>query len=202
MTKVVTIQPIKEMLAKLTIQGTSPMMQHNWSEKAKKMMRDKHQGKKTKNREVRDVHQEFLDAHYRTEDGGYGIPVKAVKKCVISAAHKDLGIEKTLVAKAFFVRCNDANGVIPIQADDPIMDEDVVRVGMGSTDLRYRPRFASWRCDLEIEFDGDLLTEEDIINLVNRAGFGVGIGESRPEKKGDLGRFEVDREVEYVVQAA
>jgi hypothetical protein len=30
--------------------------------------------------------------------------------------------------------------------------------------------------------------------MIERAGFGVGIGEWRPEKDGDYGRFRVDRD--------
>jgi len=158
-------------------------------------MRRKHAGVKTKTRAVRDPEAEFEAASYRTEDGGYGIPVSAVKKALISAAHKDLGIEKTLVRKALFIICDDANGVIPIDTDEPVMREDCVRVGAGSTDLRYRPEFRQWSADIEVEFDSELLTPEAIVNLVERAGFGVGVGESRPEKGGEWGRFEVDREV-------
>ena len=37
-----------------------------------------------------------------------------------------------------------------------------------------------------------MLTTDDIINLMNRAGFGVGLCEMRPEKGKEFGRFEVD----------
>ena len=76
--------------------------------------------------------------------------------------------------------------------DDPVIREDIVRVGNGKTDLRYRPEFASWRINVIVEIDSDLLNEQDIVNLVNRAGFSVGIGEWRPEKGGEFGRFEID----------
>ena len=75
---------------------------------------------------------------------------------------------------------------------DPIMREDVVRVGMGSTDLRYRPEFKTWAIELTIQYDGEALTPENILNIFQRAGFGVGLGEWRPEKAGEYGRFAID----------
>ncbi len=182
------INPIREHALKFTIEGRSTLIQHKWSEKAKEQMRAKHAGKKTKTREVRDPEAEGRDATYLTTDGKYGIPVKGLKACIIGAAHKDLGIEKTLVRKALFIPCADANDVLPMKCEDPILREDYVRVGQ-STDLRYRPEFHKWSVDFDVEFDADLLTVGDIANLINRAGFGVGLCEWRPEKGGENGRF-------------
>lgn len=189
----VTMRPIKKRVISLTIRGTSPLIQHKWSEKAKEMMRLKHAGKKTKDREVRDPAKEGEEAAYKTEGGDYGVPLTAIKSALIGAAHKDLGIEKTLVKKAVFIPCSDAGGILPMDCDEPIIKEDPVRVGQGSADLRYRPYYLRWAVPVVFEIDGELLTTEDLCNLVDRAGFGVGIGEWRPEKGGEYGRFEVDR---------
>ena len=85
------------------------------------------------------------------------------------------------------------------ETDDPIMREDIVRVGAGSTDLRYRPEFAEWAMVLTLEYDSKALTQEAILNLIDRAGVGVGLGEWRPEKGGEYGRFEVDVNFETLV---
>lgn len=190
----VSLNPIKTASLTLTIEGTSILVQHQWSEKAKTMMREKQAGKKTKTREVRDMREEALAATYRTAKGEHGIPVTALKASIIGAAHKDIGIEKTLVRKALFLVCNDPGQVLPIKAGEPIIREDMVRVGQGSADLRYRPQFApGWECDVVVQYDADMLTQTDIVNLINRAGFGVGLCEFRPEKGGDWGRFQVKR---------
>lgn len=186
------LKPIKKARVHMRIVGTSPLIQHAWDQKSRQMMRDKHAGKKSKNREVRDPKGEGERAAYYTEDGAYGIPAMALKSAVIGAAHKDIGVEKTLVRKALFLVVNDRNAVLVMDCDEPEVREDCVRVGQGSTDLRYRPYFHRWAVDVTWELDRELLTVDDLINLVNRAGFGVGIGERRPEKDGDFGRFEVD----------
>ena len=52
--KAIILQPITIDTVSLRIVGTSPIVQHKWSEKAKKMLRDKHAGVKTKTRDKRD----------------------------------------------------------------------------------------------------------------------------------------------------
>jgi hypothetical protein len=188
-----TIKKIDRRLIRLRIVGTSPLIQHQWSNKAKEMMREKHAGKKTKNRDVRNIKNEAEEAAYKDANGKYGVPAMAIKSAIIGAAHKDLGIEKTLVKKALFLVCDDKNGVIPFDSDlKYVTREDCVRVGAGSADLRYRPEFRSWGCVVAFEIDNELLKSEDVVNLIDRAGFGVGICEWRPEKGGEFGRFVVD----------
>lgn len=184
----INLKPIQKIRVTMEIISTTPMIQHKWSEKGKTMMREKHQGKKTKNREIRDAELEFAEAGYRTASGEPAIPAMAIKSAIIGAAHKDIGIEKTLVRKALFLVC-DSDLLIPIKADAPIMREDVVRVGIGKADLRYRPEFSEWSAVVTFDIDGELLRIEDLVNLIDRAGFGIGIGEWRPEKGGEYGRF-------------
>lgn len=189
------MNPINKGRVLIKIVGDMPLVQHKWSEKAKRMMREKHAGKKTKNRDVRDPDQEAKDATYFTQDGKYGMNAMAIKAAIINAAHKDIGIEKTLVRKSVFLEVDDMDGVLPlVDFSEPKIQEDVVRVGQGSTDLRYRPYFYEWAIEIVFQVDLELIQLEDLITLVDRAGFGVGIGEMRPEKGGEYGRFHVDEE--------
>ena len=188
----ITLKPIAKKQMTFGIRGTSPLIMHKWSEKALTMMRDKQAGKKTKERSIRDPQAEAREATYVTDDGRIGIPGLALKNALVAAAHKDLGIEKTLVRKALFLVTDDPNKVLPIESDEPIVREDCVRVGMGAADLRYRPEFRNWRCVVTLEVDSDLMQCQDVLSLVDRAGFGVGICEWRPENGGEYGRFEVD----------
>ena len=189
MSNVITLEEMQQSILTTRIQGVSPLIQHKWSEKALNMLRDKHAGVKVKNRDVRVPEQEFKDAAYVCDDGRFGFPAGGIKKCLINAAHKDIGLEKTLLRKSLFI--------LP---DDPIMREDIMKVGQGSTDLRYRPEFRNWSIVIKIEFDSLSLTQKTILNLIQRAGFGVGLGEMRPEKSGEYGRFEVDQQYHHQIQ--
>jgi hypothetical protein len=186
----ITIKPPRRKIIDIEIRGTSPLVMHKWDEKAKEQMRRKHAGDKTKNRDVRDPEAECEAATYRLSDGRVGFPVTAFKGAMINAAHKDLGLPKTLVKSGLFIH-SDEDDLVWVDTPTEKMREDVVRVGQGSTDLRYRPQFSEWRVKLRMEYDEDLLTANALVNLLNRAGFGVGVGEYRPEKGGDWGRFEV-----------
>jgi len=188
----ITMKPINARVIHFHIIGTTSMIHHNWSQKSIAQMRDKHAGKKTVSREIRNPKEEFQNACYLTENNEYGFPLMAFKTALITAAHRDIGIEKTLVRKAIFVKSDDSGLITKMKCNKPIMREDTVRVGQGKTDLRYRPEYKKWSAEIFMEIDGDLLTAQDVINLTNRAGFGVGIGEWRPEKGGEMGRFKVD----------
>jgi len=189
----VKLKDINVLNGRITIEGTTPLIQHAWDQKAIGMMEDKKQGKKTKDRTVCDPEAEFKAATYFTPEGEYGIPLLALKSAIINAAHKDLGIEKTLVRKALFVRSPNPQMVLPMAkgTKPPIMRKDMVRVGMSAADVRYRPQFEHWKVTFDFQYDADLLQMGDIVNLVNRAGFGTGICEWRPEKGGEFGRFQV-----------
>ena len=193
------LQPIKRRLVTVRIIGLSPLIQHKWPEKAKQMMRDKQQaGKKTKTRELRDPKEEGKNAGYYTEDGKPGLLAVAVKSAVISAAHTDLGFAKTLIRKALFIYPMGRDVVIPLETPSgkgkvkQVIEEDMVRVGQGSADMRYRPYYYEWAATTKWEIDTDLLQVSDLLTLLDRAGFGVGIHEWRPENGGDFGRFKID----------
>jgi hypothetical protein len=44
---------------------------------------------------------------------------------------------------------------------------------------------------LKIEYDEDNISASSIASLLSRAGMSVGVGEWRPEKSGDFGRFKL-----------
>lgn len=197
----VELKPINRRKISVRLIGVSPLICHRWSEKAKEMIRAKQQeGKKTKNRELRDPEAECKSATYWCDEKETvpGLPAVAIKAAVISAAHNDLGFPKTLLKKAMFIHPMGREVVIPLEPAkgkgkvSGELTEDMVRVGQGSTDMRYRPYFYDWAVTTHWEVDTDLLQVQDLLTLLDRAGFGVGVCEWRPENGGEYGRFRVD----------
>ena len=190
----VKLKPIVPKKISFWIKGMSPIIQHAWPEKSLAQMRMTATERRKQPKVARDPEGEADSAMYKLKDGTPACPMLAVKASLIGAAHKDLGIEKTLVRKALFLPSSDYEpGLLgQLHYDSVEIREDIVRIGVQQTDLRYRPEFSGWSVNVILEVDTDLINEQDIVNLVNRAGFSVGIGEWRPEKGGEYGRFEFD----------
>ena len=187
----IKLKPLNIWEIKFTIVGTSPMIQHAWSQKALASLRMTAQERRKQPKVSRDPDAEAQGAMYTLNDKP-AFPLLMLKASMINAAHKDLGIEKTLVKKSFFIPAENPERLIEMECSEPIIREDIVRIGMSQTDIRYRPEFKEWRVKVTAHYDADNLNDGDIVNLVNRAGFGVGVGEWRPEKGGEFGRFKID----------
>jgi len=187
---------------RVPIIGTTPLIVHRFSEKAKKKMLDDMQGRKSP-KQPKDPAAEFEGAFYRFEDGSNGFPVIAFKAATIGAA-RFYGKEVTMTSLRQFLFFRGDPGVdgvslAPIEGE-ATMREDVVRVGKGGTDLRYRPEFREWSTTLDVTYVTSALTQSSVLSLIDAGGLGVGVGEWRPEKRGDNGCYQVDpkRDVEVV----
>jgi len=55
----------------------------------------------------------------------------------------------------------------------------------------YRAEFVDWSIKIQIEFEPKLISHAWLVFLVRRAGLSVGLCEWRPEKKGEMGRFDI-----------
>lgn len=189
----IALKPLKISRLEIRLIGDTELITHAWSEKAKKQILAKQQKKNTGGKEIRDPQAEYESGFYHFPGGGYGFPAIGIKQCVVGIAHKDYGIEKTLVRKSLFVDGEpdeSGNRLVKI-VGEPKMREDMVTIGMGTADLRYRPQFLPWFMDVTIQYNEDFMSAEQIVNLFNLAGFGVGLGEWRPEKGGQSGMFHV-----------
>ena len=209
--EVIEIKPIKEERVKIRIVGDTPLIMHAWSEKAKRMMLEAQMGKaKGKKKEAKNPVEDFINSMYwltdmpeeMTADGYYkaiengarfGFPVTAIKQAAISAAYRmGWSKDKMSLRGAFFIDGTDGD-MVEIHSDVPEMREDMVRVGMGTADIRYRGEFKNWYADLVIRYNTNgQHSLENIINIINAGGYICGIGEWRPEKDGQFGTFHVE----------
>lgn len=192
--KSIVLKPINIQTMQLEIIGDTGLIVHAWSEKAKKEMLEKQQKKKT-TKDIRNPKKEYEECFYYLDDGSYGFPAAAIKMAMVNMAHKDKGIEKTLIRKSVRVigTPNKKGDILLKIKGKPIMREDMVTIGMGSSDLRYRPEFPKWSMQVEIQYNADDILPDTIVNLLEHAGFGSGIGEWRPERNGQYGTFHVKR---------
>ena len=209
-TEVIEIRPIEIKKVTIRIVGDTPLIMHAWSEKAKRMMLEAQMGvAKGKKKDAKNPVDDFIRSMYwltpMPEDGTmesfeeaiangarFGFPVTAFKQAAISAAYRmGWAKDKMSMRGAFFID-SDENGMIEIHSDTPEMREDMVKVGMGTADIRYRGEFKNWYADLTISYNANgQYSLENIVNIINAGGYVCGVGEWRPERDGQYGMFHV-----------
>ena len=170
----------------VTLIGDSPLICHNWSERSKRAMLDKHMKKARTGKLAKDPEQDFKDCLYNHPEGGYGFPSIAFKKSAVDAATFIEGAKKTEMRGAFHIE----DEYVKLEGT-PNIREDMTRVGNGVADIRHRAEFKLWKVKLHIVYNKTTISAEQIVNLFNNAGFSIGIGDWRPQKNGPYGRFHV-----------
>lgn len=197
----VVIPQIKVRTMRVPIVGDSPLICHAWSEKAVRQMLDKQTGKGQQKKAPKEPFAEFCDSLYwltkRPEKptekdvakAKFGFPCVAFKSAAVSACRDAEGVKMTEARGRFHVV-----GEFAEIDGTPIVRRDMARVGMGTADIRFRGEFTVWKTTLTLSFNENAITPEQIVNLFNIAGFGVGVGEWRPERNGPYGRFHVGAE--------
>lgn len=184
---------IKNLTVVLRGMPGSPLVIHAFAEKAKQEIRDKQQKKAKKAKAERKPLEESEAAKYHDEEGRECAPITALKKAIISAASAFDDITKVGLRQAIFVDPADGPGsFVPIEKHDGtpaigVMREDAVRIGISTCGLAYRPEYKEWQLRVKVEFNPRIVSEEQLLALIDQAGWGVGICEGRPERSSALG---------------
>lgn len=177
----------------------SILVVHAFAEKAKQEIRDKQAKKAKQAKAARNPEEEFKAARYVDAKKRECVPITALKKSLISAATAFDDLTKVALRQAVFVDSSDDAGssLVPIwdYSGNPavgVQREDAVTIGINTRGLAYRPEYKEWELHIRIEYNPRLVSEEQLLALVDQAGWGVGICEGRPEKSSALGwgRFE------------
>ena len=79
--------------------------------------------------------------------------------------------------------------VVPIKFSNYTLDEKLMSPKKGSPVLVHISRFSGWSAEVEIAFTENTYSLEQIVNIINLAGFGIGIGSGRSS---GYGRYHVE----------
>ena len=142
-------------------------------------------------RQVRSYEKEYESCFYYTLDKKYGIPAASFMNAMLDAAVA-CNIPKTQIKRAIRV----LGDVLELKYKKINHRVDYPRrSGRNSApDTRHRPEFIDWSCTLMIQYDESQISPDQIINLVNQAGFSSGVGDwrpSSPSSSGTHGMFKV-----------
>ena len=202
---VIEIPDIETDNKEIHIVGQTPLICHAWSDDSIKKIYDKLSKKASNGKDSFAPMIEYAETLYwiegkpdsyegmevdeiyeATQKGTFGFPGTAFKKAAIDAGYQTNALDKKTTARnAFHVSV----GMVEIKGK-PSMREDMCRI-QGKGHIRYRAEFKEWECFIPICYNVKVMSFEQIVCLFNIAGFGVGIGDWRPEKNGTFGRFKV-----------
>jgi hypothetical protein len=196
--KTVDVPDIETQIAPFTLVGLSPLLVNNFSEKSKQELEDSSTGKVVKGKRgakgkpARIPEEEYQRARILDAKGRDCIPARWIKQALVTAAGMpDVNIETKVVQRTIFV----LGDLIPIESESGVhMRTDWVRRGPWSSKTpmqAYRACFDDWTISLRVQFEPRLISLSWLVYLIRRAGLSVGLCEWRPEKKGEMGRFDV-----------
>lgn len=184
--------------ARLAIVGISPLIQHAWSAKAVKALEDSQTGKAKAPRAAKQPEREAMDAAYIVpghegdpdEPGKFYHPASAFKHAYLYGCAQLDDVKRFPKTRATGWMFVDADPILTFES--VTFRPDITR---NPTQMVYRPMFDGWGCELEISYNANSITLEQVAAIMDLGGVG-GIGEWRPSaptnKSGSYGRFRVD----------
>jgi len=219
--RTIGIEPLNIGKIDVAIKSLSLLCVHKFDEKSKTQMLEKQMksAKSKQAKEARCPEQEFLGALYWAEgeppegnydeesktwaydpkvvakslkSGVFGVPITGFKNAMISAC-RATDFTMTEMKQLIFVESPEHHDLAIIKSDSPPeMREDMVRLATGTPMVRFRPYWPTWSTTLRITYNANMVSDSQVLNLLNLAGYSVGICEGRPEKSSlGWGRFTV-----------
>ena len=206
----ITIPTLNILSMELIISGTSPLICHAWSQKAKMQMLNKSTKKASAGKADIVPHIDFAESLYWLSDkpefapnmtddevkeildeviphSRFGFPTTAFKESAISAGLQ-CGVLKYKIngRAAFFIQGEFAE-IIGV----PTIREDIIRIQGKNAVPRHRAEFKEWGTKLTIQYNANMMSAEQIANLFNMGGFAIGVGDWRPARGGTFGQYRI-----------
>lgn len=189
-TKTITIPQLRTARLRVRVEGITPLITHAFSEAAMRAMESAQQGAAKVKKAPRNPQAEYEASVYRTPDGHPAIPAIAIKRAMVTAGQRFAGEKATELFGAFSIPAE----LLEIEGDAPAMRSDrVVLSGIGRvSSITYRAQYSlPWALSVPLVLNADFITPDQAVNLLRLAGFSVGIGDWRVERRGSFGQFSV-----------
>jgi hypothetical protein len=170
------------------IRGTIPLLMEKMDMTVVDIY-DKMKGRKMIQKDAKQEEEMCENKIHYTENGNIGFPAAGFAKGMVAMAPYIEGLDMKRVRGSVRVIGN----VIPIDFKERTTNITYGKTsGMTKSPRKImRPEFKDWSCKLDIMFNANNISPEQIINLINWAGFQQGIGGWRPEHNGSYGQYEV-----------
>ena len=186
--KEIGIPKIALVKATFPLIGNKPLLMDKMSQETLQSIEDKQKGKSKSGKKLRDIDAEIISAVHKISTGEIGFPAAGFLAGMIESTSfiGDKFFSKKLVRGLKIL--NSEEGLIPIN----FKKQDILIHNVGSN-TKHTPQFHDWSCNLEIQFDSNNISEQDIAALINYAGFyyGIGIWSPRCKSGGTFGMYEL-----------
>lgn len=202
--KTIELKPVTIGLAEITIVGDGDLILNKMNDPTTRMLTDQRKDK-AKKIEKPNVWEEVITAmHWRDgkptdmSEAGLKEALQNNAPCITS-----FGLKKSFCAAVVrneidtystkFDACVNIvakGGLVPIEFTEHYVDEKLMSPKKGAPVLVHMNRFSGWSAKLHISYiEGGTYSLEQIVNIINLAGFGIGIGSGRSS---GYGRYHVE----------
>lgn len=189
--KKIVIKPPNISTAQVKLKSSAAYVQNKFAnykreEMAEKQKQGSSQKKTRRAKPPKDFEKAYRGSLHVSQEGWYGIPATGIRNAMIEAC-RFTEMDMIRCKGCVFVLADglDSETLEPLVriVGEPHMFIAPVRIGINQTDLAARAMFDKWEAIVTIQWDNDVFEATDIVNLLARAGWQVGIGAGRPLSK-------------------
>lgn len=168
-------------IVKVEITGISPLLMHRFPLEPVKAVE-----KKSKEEQAE------LAVYRDDASGNLYIPGTAIQRALIGGAAYSKGKGRASLQKPVAACVFVTPEICDLGVSEYVIDARAVVVpATKGRIVRYRPRLDSWKVYFDLEYDPELLSEDQLRQVVDDTGRRVGLLDFRPANKGPFGRFSV-----------
>lgn len=201
--KTIEVQAITPKRIIVTIEGDSDLILNKMNDYNTRILTDERTGK-AKNIEKPDVWEIIITSMHWLN----GKPEEYSEKALVDAFKNNapcitaFGLKKSFgqavvrneidtYATKFDASVNvigKGDGLCPITFTEHHVDEKLMSPKRGAPVLVRLNRFSGWKADIEVSYIDNVYSVDQLVNVINLAGFGIGIGSGRSS---GYGRYHV-----------
>lgn len=201
--KVITIKPIEINTMRITIEGDSDLILNRMNKRTVEMLTDQRKDKGKTIREANVWEDIITSMHWRDplpdqydektlerllKENAPCISAFGLKKSFGQAVVRN-EIDKYSTKFDASVNIVAPGNLIPISFAEHFVDEKLMSPKRGAPVLSRQNRFTGWKATFTVQYmDGGSYSAEQIVQVINLAGFGLGIGSGRTS---GYGRYHV-----------
>ena len=167
-------------IIKVQIKGKTPLLMDKFPESVREGILEKQIGRTKGKKQLRDMDWEFENAFHKLPNGNIGFPAQGFKSAMIESTSfvgsKDFS--KKLL-KGIQILNSEGNDLIEIKHKTIGKLKHYPKAG----NTKISPMLEDWECELVIQYDTNNISPQDLVSLLNYAGFYYGIGIWSPRAK-------------------